>query len=390
MDPAWRTGTSLKNAAVTSSEASPIATTARTGGTVLARSERSRPLLRPPAISTTEVKPLTPARTAAGVVALESSYQETPPDWPTSCTRCAGGSVLAAASLQPSGLAPAAMATARAAAVFARSWGNALGRSPAGRKKPWGPAIPSGLTRHTGSASAAPKETTSTPAGMLTAARLTTGSSALTTATQPGPWDAQILAFALEYWSRVGCQSRWSGAKLSQQLTSGRNFLVYSNWNDETSTTRTPSLPREMRPTASSRGYPTLPAATASLPEEASIATTNFVTVVLPLVPVIATSPGRSPGPLPIPSSTCQPSSISDRTSTPKAFAATSAGCPTGTPGLGTTRSALQASFSARSGPRPIWTVRPGASTDTWAARATSGSSSRTTTSEPWLDRKSV
>ena len=42
---------------------------------------------------------------------------------------------------------------------------------------------------------AAPKETTSTPAGMLPAARLTAGSSALTTATQPGPWDAQNLGF---------------------------------------------------------------------------------------------------------------------------------------------------------------------------------------------------
>src|SRR5580658_10310598 len=169
---------------------------------------------------------------------------------------------------------------------------------------------------------------------MSRAARRTTASSRLTTATQPSPWFAQIFVLARAYSWRLGCQSRWSGAKLSQQLTSGRNLLVYSSWNDDTSATRTPGAPGESRLTASSNGYPTLPAATACLPEEPSIAVTSLVTVVLPLVPVIATRPGRSPGP-PIASSTCQASSISLLTSIPNAFAATRAGWLTGTPGLG-------------------------------------------------------
>ena len=121
----------------TSLAASPIATTARTGGTVLASSERSRPLLRPPAISTTEENPRTPASTAAGVVALESSYQRHAVFLATSCTRCGGGRVLAAACRQPSCARTRGHGDREAAAVLARSWGNALGKSPAeGRNRP--------------------------------------------------------------------------------------------------------------------------------------------------------------------------------------------------------------------------------------------------------------
>ena len=48
---------------------------------------RSRPLLRPPAMSTTESKPARAASVAWGAVAFESSYQRTPPASPTSSTR---------------------------------------------------------------------------------------------------------------------------------------------------------------------------------------------------------------------------------------------------------------------------------------------------------------
>ncbi len=89
------TGARPEKAAPTSPAASPMATTARTGGTVARRAARSSPLLRPPAISTTDEKPATAASTDAGVVALESSYQATPSPEPTRLTRCGRGGVLA-------------------------------------------------------------------------------------------------------------------------------------------------------------------------------------------------------------------------------------------------------------------------------------------------------
>ena len=46
---------------------------------------------------------------------------------------------------------------------------------------------------------------------------------------------------------------------------------------------------------ASSKGYPTFPAATAFLPEHENIVATNLVTVVFPLVPVIAIKPCLTP-----------------------------------------------------------------------------------------------
>ena len=105
-----------------------------------------------------------------------------------------------------------------------------------------------------------------------------------------------------------------------------------------------------------------MPAATAVIPEAASMAVTRPVTVVLPLVPVMAKS--RYDGPPPPPSwsrrrasSTCPASSISLTTSTPEETAATRAGWPTGTPGLGTTSDAERASSAARAGPGAISTL---------------------------------
>ncbi len=61
--------------------------------------------------------------------------------------------------------------------------------------------------------------------------------------------------------------------------------VVSANWNDDTSATTTSASP----PTASRRGRPMLPAATARRPDASSMAWTKVVTVVLPLVPVMAT-----------------------------------------------------------------------------------------------------
>ena len=89
---------------------------------------RSRPLFRPPAISTTESNPASAATTDAGVVALESSYQRTPPASPTSCTRWGSPANVAKTRRQASRSAPAATAAAEAARALAMSCGIARGR----------------------------------------------------------------------------------------------------------------------------------------------------------------------------------------------------------------------------------------------------------------------
>ncbi len=90
----------------------------------------------------------------------------------------------------------------------------------------------------------------------------------------------------------VGCQSRWSSARLSQQLTAGWKASVNCSWNDDTSATNT----SQSKPAASMNGSPMLPAATATSPDSTSMAATRVVTVVFPLVPVTATSSGAAPG----------------------------------------------------------------------------------------------
>ena len=61
-----------------------MATTARMRGAASASAPRSRPLFRPPAMSTTESNAGTAATVAWGAVAFESSYQRTPSASPTS------------------------------------------------------------------------------------------------------------------------------------------------------------------------------------------------------------------------------------------------------------------------------------------------------------------
>ena len=103
-------------AAATSSAASPIATTARMRSGVAVIGVRSRPLFRPPAMSTTWSKARIATEAACGVVALESSYQATPSASPTSSMRCGGprnpASAVATASAPAS---PVSMTSADAA-----------------------------------------------------------------------------------------------------------------------------------------------------------------------------------------------------------------------------------------------------------------------------------
>lgn len=79
-DAALRTASSMsvartvgrsRNAEATSAPASPMPTAAETFPAVPS-TERSTPLFRPPAMSTTESKPSSAARVAWGVVAFES------------------------------------------------------------------------------------------------------------------------------------------------------------------------------------------------------------------------------------------------------------------------------------------------------------------------------
>ena len=117
-----------------SSAASPIATTARTGGTVPARTSRSSPLLRPPAISTTESNPATAATVAWAVVAFESSNQRTPPTLGHQLDAMGAGRGRAQHVRTASTSAPAATAETDAARALAMSWGSDRGSSSTGQE----------------------------------------------------------------------------------------------------------------------------------------------------------------------------------------------------------------------------------------------------------------
>src|SRR4051794_34271962 len=105
----------------------------------------------------------------------------------------------------------------------------------------------------------------------------------------------------------------------SHVATAGAKVFVNCSWNDDTSATTTSTGCS----TASTNGRPMLPAATARFPDSTSIAATNVVTVVLPLVPVMATIGivARRAA-----------SSISLTSSTPAESAMAYTGCDTGTP----------------------------------------------------------
>ena len=152
-----------------------------------ASAPRSRPLLRPPAISTTEENPATAASTDAGVVALESSYQRTPVRFRRRGRPGAGvARCVARPRRQPARVAPAARATAAAARALARSWGRARGSSATAISvRPPATSEPVALEAEAG---AGPDRESVHPRrrrGSRVAAAHTTGSSALTTAVSP-------------------------------------------------------------------------------------------------------------------------------------------------------------------------------------------------------------
>src|SRR3954471_19127480 len=118
-----------------------------------------------------------------------------------------------------------------------------------------------------------------------------------------------------------------------------------------------------------------LPAATAAVPDAVSMAVTRPVTVVLPLVPVMATI-GRSVQ--------RDASSTSPTSGTPRSRAIVNTGCRGGTPGLGTTSSALWTSTASVDASGLVITSTPsGASSARRARTASLGESSTATTSYP-------
>ncbi len=187
-----------------------------------ARPARSRPLLRPPAISTTESKPARAARVAWGAVALESSYQRTPSASPTSWTRC--GSPVKARSTPRTAVEVGARRHVR--------WRRRPGRWPRRGAAPGAARRPRRGARRRGAGAcrrptvasapepAGPNVTVSARAERLAS---TTGSSALATAIprpgrdrpRSGPWPPRS-------WPSESWTSRWSGAKLSHVATCGR------------------------------------------------------------------------------------------------------------------------------------------------------------------------
>ena len=130
--------------------------------------------------------------------------------------------------------------------------------------------------------------------------------------------------------------SRWSGARLSQVPTSGANRCEWSSRNDDASTTNTSTAGSSI---AATSGTSVLPTATARRPPASSIARASSVTVVLPSVPVTATTrPVVPPG---------RQVELRQHGHAAPRRAASNTGWWSGTPGLGTT--APTSSTSARS-----------------------------------------
>ncbi|NBU38487.1 MAG: hypothetical protein EBS32_09705 [Actinobacteria bacterium] len=104
IESARRTSHTPSNALATSSASSPMATIPciRCGSDAI--SDRSRSLLRPPAIRTSRSKALMAVSAACGLVAFESSYHCDPPKVPTSSIRwCAGSKDASASAIDATG-----------------------------------------------------------------------------------------------------------------------------------------------------------------------------------------------------------------------------------------------------------------------------------------------
>ena len=190
--------------------------------------ERSRPLLRPPAMSTTESKPPTAASVAWGAVAFESSYHRTPPASPTSVDPVGEAAERrASAARTPSTVGarrrrrwPRPQRVGEVVREGARH-SSAIARNGA----PPGP----GARRRADSQSASPSSPKVTGAPGPRRCGAPRGSSALATAIgRPGRGCARCGPWRPRSWRALSCTSRWSGAKLSQVATSARSRWLYA------------------------------------------------------------------------------------------------------------------------------------------------------------------
>src|SRR5579862_491668 len=326
------------SAAAIRSRAAPNRIARRTFPLALATSgSYAPPLSTPPASRIT--RPGNESRLFAAaptLVAFESSYQRTPSRSRTTVSRCGSGSTASIVACTASAGAPASRAVATAARMFSTLW------RPASRVRPrsYRSSPPSGArnaakpspAKAPHGTAAAPNETTRerTPA----TARHASGSSRFTTAQSSAPCAAKSRAFVSRYSANVPWRSRWSGVRLRRHPTRGRKRSTHSSWKLDTSTTAISGGSSS----AAINGVPRLPPVKVRRPARASARPTSVVVVLLPFVPVMATT-GHD--------SMRKASSISLHTGIPRRTAAASSAASRGTPGLGTTRSMSR----SRSGP---------------------------------------
>ncbi len=157
-------------------------------------------------------------------------------------------------------------------------------------------------------------------------ARHASGSSRFTTAKSSASCAAKRRAFASPYSAKLAWRSRWSGVRFRRQPTRGRRRSTHSSWKLETSATAISGA----WSSALMSGVPRLPPMKVRRPARSRARPTRLVVVLLPFVPVMATS-GQA--------RRRKASSISLQTGMPRRTAAASTGTSRGTPGLGTTSS---------------------------------------------------
>ena len=136
------------------------------------------------------------------------------------------------------------------------------------------------------------------PAGVAGAAgaagvsmAITSGSSRFSTIRPVWP---KMRALALAYAGRSPCQSRWSWLMLSTVAAVGSKPTASSSWKLESSSTQVSgSVPASMCwARVSSSVGPMLPATATLRPAQSASRPVSEVTVVLPLVPVMASTAG--------------------------------------------------------------------------------------------------
>src|SRR5918999_2088864 len=286
-------------------------------------------------------------RAAKVFVAIESLTNATPPTSPTGSSRCGTpGNVASASAIRSSSL-PSTRAAATAAAAFAR-------------------LCAPRMTGSAGSGSSPPNSTRRARPGTAVNPRGTTAASSPVCR-------SNTRSFAALYASTVPWRSRWSDSRFVSTAIRGRNSCTSSSWKLDTSLTI--SSPGGTASTSPVSGRPTFPATGAP-----SIAPSSSLVVVLPFVPVTATS-GLS--------SSRKPSSSSLQTGTPRALASRTSAFSAGTPGLLTSRptpsrSETSPSFpSVRSAPMTSTPRRSSAAAAARPERASPSTSARPGSSAP-------